>query len=135
MVPFVQDTPVELFSFLSNGCVGPVGVLAKADPFVAAATSQSLNVACSFYSKSGQPGNDSNNQGGGNQIPLEQFVEKLGPDTECRSDLMLTKTVNNATPNVGSNVVFTIIVTNNGPGPATGVVVKDQLARRLYLRE
>lgn len=125
--PFVQNTPVELFSFLSNGCFGPVGILAKADPFVAAAASQSLNVASSFYSKSGQSGNDSNNQGGGNQVPLEQFVEKLGPDTECRSDLMLTKTVNNPTPNVGSNVIFVITVTNNGPGPATGVVVKDQL--------
>jgi gliding motility-associated-like protein/uncharacterized repeat protein (TIGR01451 family) len=35
--------------------------------------------------------------------------------------------VNNATPVIGSNVVFTITVTNNGPSTATNVVATDQL--------
>ena len=84
--PFVQDSPVALFSFLGNSCYGQVGILAKADPFVAAAAADPflLNVECSFYSKSGQSGNDTDPQTGGNQEPLEQFVDKLGPDTECR---------------------------------------------------
>ncbi|WP_207916026.1 DUF11 domain-containing protein, partial [Natronoflexus pectinivorans] len=43
------------------------------------------------------------------------------------ADLSITKTVNNEMPNVGSNVVFTITVTNNGPSNATGVVVTDNL--------
>ncbi|UPZ17966.1 PKD domain-containing protein [Flavobacterium humidisoli] len=43
------------------------------------------------------------------------------------SDLSLLKTVANASPNVGENAVFTIVVTNNGPSNATGVVVTDQL--------
>jgi uncharacterized repeat protein (TIGR01451 family) len=43
------------------------------------------------------------------------------------SDLSLTKTVSNATPNVGSNVTFTITVNNAGPSDATGVTVTDQL--------
>lgn len=43
------------------------------------------------------------------------------------SDLSIAKTVNNATPLVGSNVVFTIIATNNGPSNATGVTVQDLL--------
>ncbi|MCB0690437.1 MAG: carboxypeptidase regulatory-like domain-containing protein [Saprospiraceae bacterium] len=42
-------------------------------------------------------------------------------------DINLIKTVNNSTPNVGDNVVFTITVDNNGPSVATGVVVNDQL--------
>jgi uncharacterized repeat protein (TIGR01451 family) len=128
--PFVQNTPVALFSFLGNSCFGPVSIIPKTDPFITAANADpfSLNVENSFYSRSGQSGNDSDGQTGGNQEPLEQFIEKLGPDPECRTDLMLTKTVSNITPNVGSNVVFTLVVTNNGPGNATGVIVSDQLA-------
>jgi len=43
------------------------------------------------------------------------------------TDLAIEKTVDNATPYVGDNLVFTIVVTNNGPGAATGVVVTDEL--------
>lgn len=43
------------------------------------------------------------------------------------ADLIVTKSVNNATPNVGSNVVFTITVENVGSGDATMVEVKDSL--------
>ncbi len=46
-------------------------------------------------------------------------------------DLQLTKSVDNATPTVGSNVVFTVTVTNNDASPgvstASGVTVKDVL--------
>jgi uncharacterized repeat protein (TIGR01451 family) len=41
------------------------------------------------------------------------------------SDLAVTKVVNNSTPQVGANVTFTVVATNNGPMPATGVVVND----------
>lgn len=44
-----------------------------------------------------------------------------------RSDLSLTKTVNNAVPNVGGTVVFTLTLTNAGPDAATGVEVTDLL--------
>ena len=43
------------------------------------------------------------------------------------SDLTIAKTVSNATPLVGSNIIFTIEVTNNGLSDATGVEVTDQL--------
>ncbi|WP_125721027.1 PKD domain-containing protein [Flavobacterium ustbae] len=43
------------------------------------------------------------------------------------SDLSLTKTVNNATPLVGSIVNFEIVVTNNGPNDNTGLAVTDLL--------
>ncbi|WP_423740391.1 gliding motility-associated C-terminal domain-containing protein [Flavobacterium columnare] len=43
------------------------------------------------------------------------------------SNLGITKTVSNATPNVGSNVTFTLTVTNAGPSTATGVTVNDLL--------
>ncbi len=44
-----------------------------------------------------------------------------------QADLALTKIVDNATPNVGTNVSFTIQVTNNGPSTATNVVINDSL--------
>ncbi|MEG2079417.1 DUF11 domain-containing protein [Chryseobacterium sp.] len=43
------------------------------------------------------------------------------------SDLAVTKTVSNTTPAVGSNVVFTINATNNGPSNNTAVSVTDLL--------
>ncbi len=42
-------------------------------------------------------------------------------------DLSLTKTVDNATPNVSGNVTFTVTVSNAGPDAATGVAVLDLL--------
>lgn len=42
-------------------------------------------------------------------------------------DLSLEKTVDNTTPDTGSNINFTIQVTNAGPGDATNVQVIDQL--------
>ena len=43
------------------------------------------------------------------------------------ADLALTKTVSNITPAVGSNIVYTIALKNNGPQTATGVTVNEQL--------
>ncbi|MCB0598708.1 MAG: DUF11 domain-containing protein, partial [Phaeodactylibacter sp.] len=42
-------------------------------------------------------------------------------------DLELEKTVDNSAPNVGDNVTFTVVLTNQGPNTATGVAVTDQL--------
>ena len=43
------------------------------------------------------------------------------------ADLRVAKTVDNATPNLGTNVVYTITLTNAGPDDATGVSMLDQL--------
>ncbi|RBL91240.1 DUF7507 domain-containing protein [Chitinophaga flava] len=43
------------------------------------------------------------------------------------SDLEVTKTVDNSTPDVGEIVTFTIQATNHGPSKATGVIVTDVL--------
>ena len=60
--------------------------------------------------------------GGGVDFPLPP------PNTSINSaDLSLTKTVDIPTPDVGTDVVFTITVSNAGPSTATGVVVTDQL--------
>ncbi|MCZ4245119.1 gliding motility-associated C-terminal domain-containing protein [Pedobacter punctiformis] len=43
------------------------------------------------------------------------------------SDVSVVKTVNNATPNVGSNVTFTVTAANAGPSAATNVSINDLL--------
>jgi VWFA-related protein len=60
--------------------------------------------------------------GGGSDFPLPP------PNNTVNSaDLSLTKTVDIPTPDVGTDVVFTITVSNAGPSDATGVVVTDLL--------
>ncbi|MGY0040709.1 DUF11 domain-containing protein [Pedobacter sp. NJ-S-72] len=51
----------------------------------------------------------------------------ITPVPVLRTDRQITKTVDNSTPAVGSNVVFTLNALNNGPSPATGVTVTDVL--------
>ena len=43
------------------------------------------------------------------------------------ADLRLTKSAGPASVNVGQNVSFTLVLTNDGPNAATGVTVRDQL--------
>src|SRR6185295_5487686 len=43
------------------------------------------------------------------------------------ADIAITKSVDNASPGMGTNVVFTVTATNNGPSDATGVAVNDLL--------
>ena len=59
-----------------------------------------------------QPGNNSDSDG-------------IGTPEYC--DLVIDKSVNDEIPPIGSNIIFTITVTNNGPGNATGIVVTDVL--------
>lgn len=63
-----------------------------------------------------------------------EFIEAIGYnatvvdfDNFFESDLSLTKDVDNATPNVGDDVTFTIVVTNGGPDDALNVAVQDLL--------
>ena len=47
------------------------------------------------------------------------------PETPQQSDLAVTKTVSDATPNVGETITFTVTLTNAGPDAATGVTVSE----------
>lgn len=62
-----------------------------------------------------------------NNVPSEDDQATVVPVPDGLADLSLTKIVDNATPNVGDVVRFTISITNDGPTDATGVVVTDVL--------
>jgi len=49
------------------------------------------------------------------------------PLQQTPADIAVTKIVDNAAPNVGETVTFTVTATNNGPADATGVAVTDGL--------
>ncbi len=46
---------------------------------------------------------------------------------DTSADVSIVKTVNNTTVNAGSTLIFTLVVKNNGPDAATGVVASDTL--------
>jgi uncharacterized repeat protein (TIGR01451 family) len=63
----------------------------------------------------------------GNGVTSEDDYAERAVTPGAISDLSLAKSVDDATPSVGSNVVFTLTVSNAGPSGATGVEVTDLL--------
>ncbi|MEH6705513.1 MAG: gliding motility-associated C-terminal domain-containing protein [Galbibacter orientalis] len=63
----------------------------------------------------------------GNGVESEDDQSTVTVIPVANADLMLTKTVGNATPNVGDPIQFILTVDNQGPGIATGVQVTDML--------
>jgi len=63
-----------------------------------------------------------------NGVPTENDYASAGTTPIVQSsDLSITKTVNNPTPIVGSQVIFEIILSNNGPNDNTGIEITDLL--------
>src|SRR5664279_1009593 len=58
---------------------------------------------------------------------LANNTSTVTPTPGAVTDLSVVKTVDNLTPNVGSNVTFTLTAHNGGPSDATGVSVTDNL--------
>ena len=58
---------------------------------------------------------------------LENNKDSAGIDVNKSADLAIEKLVNDTNPNFDSLVKWTLKVTNNGPDPAIGVVVRDIL--------
>jgi uncharacterized repeat protein (TIGR01451 family) len=114
---FQNGVPVRLFTFKGNGCFGPVIPLPFGDAFINQATTQaSLNVANSFYSRSGQPA-------GGNVVPLEQFINITGTPADCRT---IGATPDSGTLLAGTSTTVAVLSndTNNGnPASITNVTV------------
>jgi uncharacterized repeat protein (TIGR01451 family) len=121
---FVSATPSQ-GTYNSGTGVWTVGTVANAATQTlqiqakVVSSSAATNTATIAHSDQFDP-NTANNSGGVTETPQQ-------------SDLALTKTVNDTTPNVGDTVTFTITMTNKGPNPATNVTVADALPAGLTL--
>ncbi|RAJ08677.1 putative repeat protein (TIGR01451 family)/gliding motility-associated-like protein, partial [Chitinophaga skermanii] len=58
---------------------------------------------------------------------LTNNTASVTPTPVTVADISIAKSINNSTPDVGSQVVFTLTATNNGPSTATNVVATDML--------
>jgi uncharacterized repeat protein (TIGR01451 family) len=132
-VTFVQVVSASQGSYNSATGVWTVGSLAAGASATlqieATITTVGDKTNCAQVSAADQPDADSTP---GTAVPPSPDED----DDQCVTltpnviDLSVTKTVNNATPNVNSNVIFTITVSNSsaaGIDTATGVQVLDQL--------
>ncbi|MCF6171754.1 MAG: DUF11 domain-containing protein, partial [Bacteroidales bacterium] len=64
----------------------------------------------------------------GNEFdPVDNNTDSIATVPVPVTDLVMGKTVSDATPNVGDTVVFTLLAHNNGPSDATGVTLSDTI--------
>ena len=64
----------------------------------------------------------------GNNIDAEDDQDSQLTLPRVITDISLTKNADNLAPSVGSQITFTIEITNDGPSDATGIVVEDILS-------
>ncbi len=87
-------------------------------------------IAGSPFHENGDGFIDSNNNGiqDTGETSLSTANRSMSAGTVTPSvDLSLSKDVDNPTPTVGSNIVYTVWVTNSGPSDGTGIAVQDIL--------
>jgi len=62
-----------------------------------------------------------------NNITSEDDQDEQATNPRHVTDISVTNTADNMSPDAGSEIVFTIVVTNDGPNDATGLIIEDQL--------
>lgn len=107
----------ELNGMIPNGTTETMNIVAIVNP-----TGDYFNVTEVFSSSNLDPNSIPNN----NNI-FENDQDSAGTTPIPSADLTLDKSVDNEFPDVGSNVTFSVTLTNEGPSDATGVVVSDVL--------
>ncbi len=107
----------ELNGTVPNGTIETLNIVARVNP-----AGDYFNVTEVLSSSNLDPNSTPNN----NNV-FENDQDSAGTTPIPAADLLLEITVNNEFPDVGSNVTFTVTLTNEGPSDATGVIVEDTL--------
>ncbi|UMB59997.1 Ig-like domain-containing protein [Lutibacter sp. A80] len=120
-VTYVNDDQVDSFNSgsgiwtvgtIANGATATLNITATVDVDTAGETITNITTAAT-----------------GNQIDPTTEGDDLDAIiiVENHADIVLTKVVDNATPNAGDIVTYTVTVRNNGPAKVTNLVVTDAL--------
>src|SRR6202165_291968 len=111
-------------------CPAPVGqtvTCTRADVLAGGASYPAITVTVTVLQSAANSVTNTASVSGGSQTNTTNDTASDPTNIVSSADIAVTKTVDNATPNQGTNVVFTITATNNGPSNATGVHVSDSL--------
>src|SRR6202521_5453645 len=111
-------------------CPAPVGqtvTCTRADVLAGGASYPAITVTVTVLQGAANSVTNTANVSGGSETNTTNDTASDPTNIVSSADIAVTKTVDNATPNQGANVVFTITATNNGPSNATGVHVTDLL--------
>ena len=123
---FVSSTPSQ-GSYISGTGIWTVGSVASGAnatlQIVATATTSGTKTNTAQVTASDQADPDSTPN---NSVAMEDDQGSAGL-TPSSADLSLAKIVDNASPNVGNNITFTLTASNAGPDAATNVAITDVL--------
>jgi uncharacterized repeat protein (TIGR01451 family) len=111
-------------------CPAPVGqtvTCTRADVLAGAASYPPITVTVTVLQGAANSVTNTASVSGGSETNVTNDTATDPTNIVSSADIAVTKTVDNATPNQGSNIVFTLTATNNGPSNATGVHVTDVL--------
>jgi len=127
---FVSDPLPNGLTFVSASNGGTynstTGLITWDIPYLAVGTSITLQIVVNVT----RSGNITNIVQVGSDLydpNLDNNIANVTIDSQKSADLMVVKTVDNPSPPDGTDITFTITVTNNGPDNATNVLVLDQL--------
>ncbi|MCO6457238.1 MAG: carboxypeptidase regulatory-like domain-containing protein, partial [Pirellulaceae bacterium] len=122
-------TAINLGGMESGGTITWSGLTINAGSFVDLTFQATVNGMGDYTNVAQVTGSDNFDPDSvpNNNIPAEDDQDDYTPTIAETADLELTKTVNDATPNVGDTITYTITVTNDGPNDADNVSVLDLL--------
>lgn len=134
-VVITDKLPSELeFVSASDGCVRAGETLTCTVASLANAASRSFTIKAKAPSSlKGCPLNTATVAALTADTDLTNNDASACPPLEGKSDLEITKTASASTVASGGQVMYTLVVKNNGPSDATGVMIEDPLAPGLTL--
>ena len=124
----ISDTLPDGFVYLNSTMAYSNGIIEIGDLAVGQSVSVKIysraNITGSFVNVASVKGNEYDHNHKNNNDNVSLVVKPA-------TDLIVTKAVNNATPNFADELMWIITVKNNGPDAATGVIVNDLLPKDL----